>query len=397
MIRAKRLFLSAVCAAAPLCAADEVFPQAPGIVIDHSFASSGLYIGSPSLCVLPDGGLLASHDFFGPKSGRSGMPKGRIFRSSDRGKTWAQIAEIDGFFWQNLFVRKGVVHAIGTDREHGNLVIRRSVDGGKTWTDPRDADHGLIRTGAWHTAPVPVVTHGGRIWRAVEDAESGIKWGSRYRARMLSAPLDTDLLKAANWTLSNPLARDASWLMNGFGGWLEGNAVIDPAGNVLNILRVETSRLPEKAALVRVSADGKSATFDPMKDFIDFPGGAKKFTIRKDPEGGGYWSLANIAGGGTGRPADIRNTLALVHSRDLRAWETRCILLHHPDVAKHGFQYADWQFDGDDLIAVCRTAWDDAEGQAHNKHDANYLTFHRWRNFRSLTRKNDVPGALGIP
>jgi hypothetical protein len=52
--------------------------------------------------------------------------------------------------------------------------------------------------------------------------------------------------------------------------------------------------LPEKAAVVRVRPDGKTATFDPEKDLIDFPGGSKKFTIRKDPAGPGYWTLASI-------------------------------------------------------------------------------------------------------
>jgi len=33
---------------------------------------------------------------------------------------------------------------------------------------------------------------------------------------------------------------------------------------------------------VRISDDGKSASFDPARDHIDFPGGAKKFTIRYD-------------------------------------------------------------------------------------------------------------------
>jgi hypothetical protein len=91
-----------------------------------------------------------------------------------------------------------------------------------------------------------------------------------------------------------------------------------------------------------------------------------------------------------GHPASIRNTVALLHSKDLTRWEIRCVLLSHADVRKHGFQYLDWQFDGDDLIAVCRTAWEDATGGARNNHDANFLTFHRWSNFRRLTRDHDA-------
>ncbi|MBS3776462.1 MAG: hypothetical protein KGY70_14800, partial [Bacteroidales bacterium] len=45
-------------------------PEAPGVVINHSPASSGKYIGSPSLVVMPNGDYIASHDYFGPGGGR---------------------------------------------------------------------------------------------------------------------------------------------------------------------------------------------------------------------------------------------------------------------------------------------------------------------------------------
>jgi hypothetical protein len=80
----------------------------------------------------------------------------------------------------------------------------------------------------------------------------------------------------------------------------------------------------------------------------------------------------------------IRNTLALVSSPDLRSWTERAVILHHLDRARHAFQYVDWLFDGDDLIAVSRTAYDDDTGGAHTAHDANYLTFHRIVGFRDL-------------
>jgi hypothetical protein len=86
----------------------------------------------------------------------------------------------------------------------------------------------------------------------------------------------------------------------------------------------------------------------------------------------------------------VRNTLALVNSADLRKWEIRCVLLHHPDADKHAFQYVDWQFDGNDIVAVSRTAWDDDAGGAHNFHDANFMTFHRVRNFRKLTMRGSA-------
>ena len=380
---------------APHPEASPIVTPTPGVTIHHRPAASGTYVGSPSLCVLPDGSYLASHDLFGPKSNEYHRATGRIYQSSDKGLTWKHLTDLDGFFWSNLFVRQGWVYAIGTDKHHGQLVIHRSTDKGRTWT------HAVLATGAWHTAPVPMVEHNGRLWRAVEDAMGGTQWGERYRARMMSIPINSDLMNPKNWTFSNPLARDTSWLDGDFAAWLEGNAVIDPKGAMVDFLRVDNSRLPEKAAIVRIREDGKKAEFDPARDFIDFPGGAKKFTIRKDPSGIGYWSLTNIIPEDPGtanrdsnpsnKPAAVRNTLALVYSKDLRNWQTRCILIRHPDANKHGLQYVDWQFDGKDLIAVCRTAWDDENGGAENFHDANFLTFHRWPDFRQLDRKNDAP------
>lgn len=377
------LFLSAT-----LHADDAPLPP-PGVVIHHSTAATGFYIGSPSLCLLPDGDYLASHDLFGPASKEHDLGKGRLYRSSDKGATWRHVRDFEGFFWTGLFTRGDSVFLLGTDKHHGRVVIRRSTDQGNTWSEPV-----VLAEGQWHTAPVPVIEHDGRIWRAIEDAEGGTKWGERYRARMMSAPADADLLDPTRWIFSNPLARDPAWLGGDFAAWLEGNAIAGPQGDMVNLLRVDTSKFPEKAALVRISKDGKTAAFDPATDFIDFPGSSKKFTIRRDPKDGAYWSLASIIPdrhAADGRPAGIRNTLALIHSKDLRHWETRCVLLYHPDVAKHGFQYVDWLFDGDDLIAACRTAWDDAEVGAHNNHDANFLTFHRWKSFRNLTRKDDAP------
>src|SRR5262249_43443942 len=157
----------------------------------------------------------------------------------------------------------------------------------------------------------------------------------------------------------------------------EGNAVVTPAGKLVNVLRADYRMPAEKAAVVEVSDDGRRLTFDPAAGFIDFPGGCKKFTIRFDPASKHYWSLANwVPPRHTGNnPERSRNTLALIRSPDLRHWEVRSVVLYHPDTQAHGFQYADWLFDGDDLIALVRTAFDDGLGGAHNQHDANFLTF----------------------
>jgi hypothetical protein len=375
-----------------LLAADP--PVVPGVVIDHRPASLGIYIGSPSLAVLPNGDYVASHDEFGPKSTEHSRAVSLIFQSRDRGSSWKKISTIDGAFWSTLFTHRGALYLLGPDRHHGNVLIRRSADGGVTWTSPTNSTTGLLRgDGEYHCAPVPVIESAGRLWRAMERRDPPVAWGINYRAGMLSIPVDADLLNAANWTCSNFLPSDRAWNGGDMGAWLEGNAVVTPAGELVNVLRVQTKSPNEKAALVRISPDGKTASFDPANGFIAFPGGAKKFTIRFDPQTKRYWALASVVldryradnSGG------IRNTLALTSSSDLVHWTVRCILLHHADVVRHGFQYVDWQFDGEDIIAACRTAFDDGQGGAHNYHDANFLTFHRFANFHHLTIADSSP------
>lgn len=365
-----------------------LYAAPPGTVIDYSPSASGLYIGSPSIVILPNGDYLASHDFFGPNSAEFDSPKTAVFSSADRGQSWRKLTTLRSLFWAGLFVHDGAVYLMGTDRHHGRIVIRRSEDQGRSWTEPVDAAHGRLTARAnYHTAPTPVIEHNGRIWRAFEDASGGNQWGPRYLAMMLSAPVDADLLNAANWTFSQPLTRDKEWLEGGFNAWLEGNAVAAPDGSIVNVLRVDVPAFPEKVAILQISADGKRQTFDPARDIVDFPGGAKKFTIRFDPETKAYWALASGVPKEfqtPAKPASIRNTLLLLRSPDLRAWETRAILLQHPETRAHAFQYPDWQFDGPDIIAAIRTAFDDDQGGAHTAHDANYLTFHRFAGFRAL-------------
>src|SRR5690606_21606064 len=141
----------------------------------------------------------------------------------------------------------------------------------------------------------------------------------------------------------------------------------------------------ERIALANISSDGAVATFDPNDGFIDMPGGAKKFSIRFDSLSNKYWTLASYVPNEyiNIRPLDkIRNTLALCSSTDLTLWNVDSVIIQRPDIDLHGYQYVDWQFDGDDIIAVSRTAHDDGVGGAANYHDSNFMTFHRITGFR---------------
>ena len=192
------------------------YSEVPGTVITHSPASSQAFIGSPSLVTLTNDNYVASHDFFGPGTEDNEMV---VFDSEDRGKSWKQLSRFKGQWWSTLFIHHNVLYLIGTSREYGSVVIRRSEDGGRTWTEPKDRKTGLIRDDAhYHCAPVPMLIHAGRYWRAFELAE-----GERpqWSVLVFSIPMDADLLTLDNWRISKPLKIPN----DGWAEWIEGNII----------------------------------------------------------------------------------------------------------------------------------------------------------------------------
>ncbi len=372
-------------------------------VVAYSPPETGVYLGSPSIALLPDGKIVVSHDFFGPDSPRDEYGRenaSRIYVSSDGGKSWDRMADVSGAYWSSLFYFRGALYLLGTSAASGDIVIRRSDDGGRTWTEPVDEDSGLLFRGGraheppnYHCAPVPVLEYKGRLWRAFEDNVTG-RWPDGFHALVISAGISADLLRSSSWNMTNKLAYDSWSDPPEFGdpgneegclrpGWLEGNVVAGPDGRVCNVLRVNSAPVANKAAIAEVSEGGCRMSFNPAKGFIDFPGGMSKFTIRYDGDSKRYLTLSNLVI--NPRNPWQRNLLVLASSEDLYHWESHVAVLYEPEDehlvykrSKTGFQYVDWIIDGDDVLFVSRTAYKGAP----NFHDSNYITFHRLREFR---------------
>jgi hypothetical protein len=315
-------------------------------VVAYIPSVKSIYLGSPSIVRLSDDEIIVSHDFFGPNS-----PKDKFGREN----------------------------TIPYDEGSGLL-----FSGGPGYNPPN-----------YHCAPVPVLNFNGRLWRAFEDnvnARANSWSPESFHSTIISVNVNADLLIASSWNMTNNLPynhdSDPPEFDNEKAGWLEGNVVPTHCGEVWNILRVNSVPISNKAAITKVSGDGKKLGFNPKTGFIDFPGGMSKFTIRYDPQSRKYWTIANEVF--NKRNPWQRNNLVLASSEDLIHWEHNLVLLHiHEDMnligskCKIGFQYADWLFDNDDLIFLSRTAYNGA----HNFHDANYLTFHRLTNFRDRKDK----------
>lgn len=345
---------------------------------DDAYLFSGRYLCSPSLLRLPDGALLASMDVYAKE-----MPQNLtlLFCSEDDGKTWHYQTELMPCFWGKLFLHKGDVYMLSVSTEYGDLLIGRSTDGGRTFSTPTVLLRGLNgKSGSVgvHKNPQPILSFGGRLYGTLE-------WGSwkntaYYHAVMvMSASEDADLLLPESWHFSTPVTYDPRWegvAEDGFKGNIEGTLAVTPDGQLYNFMRYQTTE--KKILAYRVNEKDPDAPLT-YSHPVDFPANLSKFTIKKDAVSGRYYSIASRR---IDEPQTRRNLLSLLVSDDLMTWDTVCDLIDKRDADPDavGFQYVDFEFDGEDILFLCRTALNGA----HNYHDSNYSTFHRVQNFRKL-------------
>lgn len=350
------------------------FPDVPGVVVAYSPSSSGAFLGSPSIVILPNGDYLESHDFFGPQISVDTV---HVYHSSDKGKTWNFRSKINDLFWAGMFVVENDVYMLGVEGSTRKLAIMKSEDFGKTWSEKV-----ILREGSFHGSTTPVVFHNGRVYKGydnlgIEDKKK--PWMSENKSFIMSAPVDSDLLNPENWTYTQDIVKPKD--IDGT-GWLETNAVLGHDGKIRGVTRI-ANESGYIAGYYVLESDNMIDTTS--IGYIDFIGGATKFNLVWDPKTEKYWSLTNYPAEVLKTPkmraGGMRSVLTLISSKDLTNWEINSIELASDNVEKHGFQYVDWQFEGDDIIYLSRTGYFDGKEEADNFHNSNFITFHRIKNY----------------
>ena len=340
-----------------------------------------VFVGSPSLVQLEDGGWLASHDLFGDYWPRDTV---HILRSpsgaSPTGVAWQPLSNVTGLYWANLFEHRGALYLLGVDGDDvhkvspphttamkgGPVAISQSTDGGVHWSKPV-----TLINGSFQTAPTPVIEHDGVLYRTMEDSAAG-----GCGALVLWAAAGSNLLSPASWSRSNALV--AEDFRKGAGTWQEGSVVVAPSGEVWNLLRVngQTTEWNNKAAATVLDRASGKLTF---KQWVDGPFSNSKFAVRRDPASPTpvYYALSTnvtdtniaLARRNVSWAIGARNNLVWSRSLDLVSWEV-CTTVLADDTglapaasAEYtGFQYPDWRFDGKDVVALVRTAYRGAPG-----------------------------------
>ncbi len=346
---------------------------------DEAYSFSGQYLCSPSLLRHPDGYLLASMDVY---AGKAPQNLTLIFRSDDDGETWHYVSELMPCFWGKMFIHRGELYMLSCSTEYGDLLIGKSTDGGVTFSAPvtllRGSNGKNGNTGV-HKNPQNIVCHNGRIYNTLEWGA----WANKvfcHAAMVMSCDVNDDLLIPESWSFSEPVkfsqfAPEIADLPD-CTMTIEGTLTVEPQGKLLNVMRFGKYG---KALAYEVNTADHDAPLTYSR-LIDFEANYSKFMMKYDEISGRYYSVAT-------RIYDqerirARNLLSLMSSEDLDHWDVVCDLYDYrdQDMAKIGFQYVDFEIEGDDIIYLCRTAINNA----HTYHDSNYSTFHRIRDFRKL-------------
>ena len=346
---------------------------------DEAYSFSGRYLCSPSLVRHPDGFLLASMDLF---AGSHPQNLTLIFRSDDNGETWHYVSELMPCFWGKMFIHKGELYMLSCSTEYGDLLIGKSIDGGKTFSAPicllRGAN-GKNGSSGVHKNPQNIFIHNGRLYNTLEWGA----WANKeycHAAMVMSCDINDDLLIPENWIFTDPKkfnpneAPELSYLPE-CTMTIEGTLVMSPNSELLNVMRFGGNR---SVIAYKVNENNHEAVLE-YSHCIPFPANLSKFTIKYDEKSNKYYSVASRL---HEKINTKRNLLSLMASEDLYNWHLVTDLLDYSncDPEKIGFQYVDFEFEGDDIIFLCRTAIN----CARNYHDANYSTFHRIQNFRNI-------------
>ena len=343
-----------------------------GTVIDHEFSGDAV-VGATSMARSGDGSLYLVRDLGGTVGdlGAGGV----LYRSADDGTTWTKISSF-AFAQVSLFAFNGSVFALGVDT--AGLINLGALDenGVFAWTATDFAYPTMC-------ACQPVVRDG-RVWVGYRTAD-GQSFG------FVSAAFDGS-------TLSDFQTYSAAYTTTQKGGnkcffakVLQGAPVVGTNGNV-TVLAPTEGRLAsdewENAPELAAQVIATSATEGQLCVPIRFPGGAKAFSVVRDPQTGHYWAVvlpqheADLVAGVC--PQEISTKLALYSSPDLVEWR------FHGDLADSGDRLATRlstptaAIVGEDLVIAFAAAVDDGTGVAVSVTKPNFLIARKVTGFRSL-------------
>ena len=366
-------FAAVVLAGLPQTSQALDFSGVPGTVIDYDSLNYDLFyttprdiVSDPCIVVLANGNYIAGHSMTGRESTANTSAQTSLFLSTNQGQTWSSLGILGELFTASIVEHNGSVWLFGTTKNGGGASIYRSQNGGVNWT--RSATFSY----AGHYTPDCPVVYNNRLWTA---ANLGT----------FQAPESANFLLQSSWTKSAGMpASTADWL-TGTAGIEEGQIVGVPGMGLFLMPRVNDHPY---SPFSRVDPVSGVVSFDPDHNYARLPGGEKKFGSKYDAGSGKIFVVSNPvlpAYPGSELPNMVRNTGAILSSRDMLNWKVEKLYVFSGNWDTEGFGYANLDFDGDDMVLATRTAFP-VPGQTTptRGHDSNILGFFKVPDFRNL-------------
>lgn len=326
-----------------------------------------------------------------------------LLRSSDEGKSWQAASDLP-YYSAAPWVEKGTLYlfankpGIGKAR-NADLLLLRSTDGGKTWSEPV-----TLFKGYYWNCDTGMVRRDHKLYWAVDDMSFGMNRGPR----LVVGDLSSDPMNPQAWRISEavrfPGAPEALWNAKYAAQpsqYLEPN-VLEVKGQirVLAAVKIKRPTVGNLCAVLDATDDGTKLDLK-FTRYNAMPGGQLKFCVLHDDKSNLYWATANLvtdtedslgwqeaakAKGKFKAAASDRRFLMLLYSADGLDWfQAGCVA--QAKKMSQSFMYARPIVEGDDLLIMARSSLN-----APNQHDADCATFHRVKNFRKLAL-NLVPEA----
>ena len=330
----------------------------------------------PQILIRPDGSLLACVEH----SGHYGTKIGSyVYRSTDRGESWTQLATLYSPASATLFEVQGTPCLLGSESSHRSApaVLRRSVDGGLTWKDAEMLGGPKIR-GAGAGAPV---VQGARLWQVFARVYQSDQ-GFTQSLAVASAPID-DGLESSGWGWTSELP------LTGYPGHVwDLSALVPGPGSTPTLIGRNSGHSPRFVAdLVPdknewVIRDGPAPA----------PPAGQVWSSRldKDPKTGDHLVLTSDPAHAVDNPA-----LMLQGSKDLMSWMPRTTLVRRSPGSATWFGHADWAIDGEDLLVFVCAGLPAESGSAKKSRAERTLLFVRVPEFRERTAAAppiEIPG-----
>jgi len=351
----------------------------PGTVIHHMTLGSygyhttpGQFISDPEIVVLSNGDYLATHALAGRDSGSGSSGTTYVFVSHDKGANWSQLGgTLGGVLRGSLTEHNGALYLIGSTVDGSGsasprLTVWKSTNYGTNWTS-------MTTSSIYGTAtPWNPVVFSNRLWGVCGGRNS------------LFASATADLMQESSWDSEGGFPEPQPDWRSGDASFIgEGQVVASPS----QVYILPVVRDHALTALAMVDPATGAVSFDPDRDFADFPGGDKKFGVSYDAVSGRFYALSNpilAVDKGVDVPNMIRNTTAMLSSPDLRNWNVEKIFQYSPNSEDQGFCYPNFDFDGTNMVVATRGAYKVGDGNdPRRSHDSNLLAFNAIAGFRS--------------